>query len=314
MALTDKEIWKQIPYLKGVTEKNYAVSNIGRVASYENRINDLIILKPKMYDGMYRYNIRHNGKVLGIFPSVAMATVFIKKPNAKCTKIIHLNYDKTNNTLSNLKWVTSEEYFTHRAKNTHSTAALLAKVAVKNMSKKLDEKKVIQLKKEIWNPKRKVSLKQLADKYGIAEMNLYRIKSGVFWYHIRVEGEPLHNSYNLYLKNLELYNKQLAKDEAQKAKELAEKKIKKQKAEDRKKILVAEKKARQVARLKRQKETAIERIALEKRKAQRAKVKEKRLLDKAKKAKPAVKKSNKKKNKPKKYTLVKITRKAKKSR
>lgn len=314
MASTDKEIWKQIPYLKGVTEKNYAVSNKGRIASYEDRISDLIILKPKLYHSMYRYNIRHNGKALGLFPSVAVATLFIKKPNSTCTKIIHVNHDKTNNTISNLKWVTSEEYFAHRATNKRSTAALLGKVAVKNMSKKLDEKKVIQLKKEIWNPKRKVSLKQLADKYGIAEMNLYRIKSGVFWYHIRVEGEPLHDSHKLYLKNLELYNKQLAKDEALKAKQLAEKKIKDLKLVAERKRLAIEKKARQLAILKRQKEKEIERIAINKRKAQRAKSAEKRLLEKAKKVKPTVKKTKTEKKKPVNYTLVKITRKAKRAK
>ncbi len=314
MTSTVKEIWKQIPYVKGVSKKNYAVSNQGRIASYVGNINDLTILKPKLYDGMYRYNLRHNGKVLGLFPSVAVATVFIKKPNSKCIKIIHLNYDKTNNDISNLKWVTSEEYFAHRAKNTHSTAALLSKVAVKNMSKKLDEKKVIQLKKEIWNPKRKLSLKQLADKFGIAEMNLYRIKSGVFWYHIRVDGEPLHDSYKLYLKNLELYNKQLAKDEAQKAKEVAEKNLKKRKAEERRKRLAIEKKARQVASLKRKKEKAIERIAIEKRKAERVKLAKKRLLEKPKKAKTVAKKRNTKKNQPKNFTLVKITRRANKSK
>ena len=314
MASTDKEIWRQIPYLKGVTEKNYAVSNKGRIASFVDRINELTILKPILYDGMYRYNIRHNGKILGLFPSVAVATVFIKKPNSKYTKIIHLNYDKTNNVISNLKWATSEEYFAHKAKNTHSTAALLAKVAIKNMSKKLDEKKVIQLKKEIWNSKRKVSLKQLADKYGIAEMNLYRIKSGVFWYHIRVEGEPLHDSHKLYLKNLELYNKQLAKDEAQKAKLAAEKNIKKQKDEERRKRLAADKKARQLASLKRKKEKAIERITIERRKASRLSVTkksaQKRLTKKVKKAKSTT--TNIKKNQPKNYTLVKITRKVKK--
>ncbi len=314
MTSTVKEIWKQIPYVKGITKKNYAVSNQGRIASYVGNINDLTILKPKLYDGMYRYNLRHNGKALGLFPSVAVATVFIKKPNSKCTKIIHLNYDKTNNDISNLKWVTSEDYFTHRSKNTHSTAVLLAKVAVKNMSKKLDEKKVIQLKKEIWNPKRKLSFKQLADKFGIAEMNLYRIKSGVFWYHIRVEGEPLHDSHKLYLKNLELYNKQLAKDETQKAKEAAAKNHKKQKADECRKLLATEKKARQLASLKRKKDKAIERIAIEKRKAHRAKLAQKRLLEKPKKAKSVAKRTNIKKNQTKNYTLVKITRKANKSK
>ena len=301
MASIDKEIWKQIPYLRGVTEKNYAVSNKGRIASYLFNINDLTVLKPLLYDGMFRFNIRYKGKIIGLFPAVAVATVFIKKPNSKCIKIIHLNYDKTNNAISNLKWVTSEEYFIHRAKNKHSTAALLAKVALKNMSKKLDEKKVIQLKKEIWNPKRKVSLKQLADKYGIAEMNLYRIKSGVFWYHIRVDGEPLHDSYKLYLKNLELYNKQLAKDEAQKAKQLADKKAKRQKAEKLRKRLAAEKKARKLASVKRKKEKAIERIAIEKRKKQRAKLAENRLAEKAKKktSRPSATKKIKKKNKKK---------------
>ena len=38
----------------------------------------------------------------------------------------------------------------------------------------------------IWDPKRKLTHKQLAEKFGVSEMQLHRIKSGENWGHINV--------------------------------------------------------------------------------------------------------------------------------
>jgi len=43
MAVKDKEIWKQINHLKGSSNKKYAVSSNGQLASYETSIEDKYI-------------------------------------------------------------------------------------------------------------------------------------------------------------------------------------------------------------------------------------------------------------------------------
>jgi len=75
----------------------------------------------------------------------------------------------------------------------------------------LDEKSATSLKKMIWDPKRKLSYKQLAEKFGVSEMQIYRIKTGQFWYHIRVANEPLHPKYKQNLSNIVYQEKKAAK-------------------------------------------------------------------------------------------------------
>ena len=53
----------------------------------------------------------------------------------------------------------------------------------------------------IWDPKRKMSFKKIAEKFGVSEMQIYRIKSGEFWYHIKVDNEPVHPKYKQNLAN-----------------------------------------------------------------------------------------------------------------
>jgi AraC-like DNA-binding protein len=46
---------------------------------------------------------------------------------------------------------------------------------------KLTAAQVKQIKKIIGDPKRKLTMKKLAARYGVSEMTLYRIKSGENW-------------------------------------------------------------------------------------------------------------------------------------
>lgn len=207
MASNDKELWKQIPLPKGSTTRNYAVSTHGRLASFGDNINNKLILKLHNSSGFPRIGVNINGKSKAIFPHHAIGAVFLKKHNSRCKYVIHLDHNKENNHISNLKWATPKEQIEHNKKSPHVLKAIKNKVYTGNTAKKLDEKKVTALKKEIWNPKRKLTMKQLAEKYGIAEMNLYRIKSGELWFHIHVEGEPVHAKYKQQLKNIELKEK-----------------------------------------------------------------------------------------------------------
>ena len=226
MASNVKETWKQIPSLKGTTSRNYAVSNHGRLASFDKDINDKLMLKPHLNGGFPLISVNSNGKSKALFIHNAVAEVFLKKRNPKCVKVIHLDHNKANNEVSNLKWVTQIEQIEHNKKSPLVLEAITRKVHTGATAKKLDEKKVIRLKKELWDPKRKLTFKKLAEKYGIAEMNLYRIKSGEMWFHVHVEGEPMFTKYKEQLKNIEFHNKKEAKATAERVKkEAAEKKI-----------------------------------------------------------------------------------------
>jgi hypothetical protein len=115
--------------------------------------------------------------------------------------VIHLDQNKSNNKASNLKWVTFKESVAHTKKdpNTLSTAQRNI-LNTGKFGKVLTEKKVLQLKEAIFDPNRTLTLKQLAKKFGISEMTLYRIKKGELWYTVRVEGEPKNKKLKQYKK------------------------------------------------------------------------------------------------------------------
>lgn len=223
MANQSKEIWKQIASLKGKTTRNYAVSNQGRLASYDKDLKDKLLLKPHLNGGFPLISVNSKGKSKALFVHNAVAETFLKKRNSKCHHVIHLDHNKANNDAANLKWVTQQEQIEHNKKSPLVREAIARKIHSGATAKKLNEKKVLQLKKELWDPKRKLTFKKLAEKYGIAEMNLYRIKSGEMWFHVHVEGEPVFTKYKEQLKNIELRNKKEAKATAEKVKEQAKK-------------------------------------------------------------------------------------------
>jgi hypothetical protein len=106
----------------------------------------------------------------------------LKKPSKKHLYIIHLDYNKSNNNASNLKWVTKDEWGAHQAKNpTVKKARSQFRGNYKGM--KLTEKDVIKIKKLLQDGKRAVDL---ARKYDVSEMAIYRIKSGENWGHIKI--------------------------------------------------------------------------------------------------------------------------------
>lgn len=218
MALNTKEVWKPIPSIKSNGIKRYAVSSKGRLATYEKDIKALYILKTHLNSGLPMVTVHLGKSSKALFCHKAVALTFLKKPSAKHNRVIHLDYDKTNNHVSNLKWVTLAQYYEHFKQNPNVIKANARKIYKGESARKLNEKKVIQLKKEIWNPKRKLTLKKLADKYQIAEMNLYRIKKGELWFHIHVEGEPIHPKYKKQLQNIEYHQRLEKKQQAKPSK------------------------------------------------------------------------------------------------
>lgn len=202
--MSKNEKWKQIQFPRTVKlQKSYMVSSTGKVASYTGKASDADLLRLKEIEGYKCISLRMHGVKKSLFAHRLVAEAFLKPRTGKHTFILHLDHDRTNNTVSNLKWATQAEQSAHRKNSPQVKKALKNRVLVGGVfSKVLTENKVKKLKEEIWDPKRKKSLKKLAEHYSISEMNIYRIKNGEFWYRVKVKNEPDSPKYLEYVKAL----------------------------------------------------------------------------------------------------------------
>ena len=258
MASNSKEIWKQITALKGKTTKNYGISNLGNLCSFEKSLKDKIVIKLGNNGGFPTTTIRVNKKSHALFPHREVATYFINKANSKSKFVLHLDHNKKNNKVSNLKWATKKEQAEHNKNNPIVMKAISNRMFKGVTAKKLTPIKVTKLKTEIWNPKRKLTLKQLSEKYNITQMTLYRIKTGIFWYHLHVENEPVWDKYKAFVKNTTLPEKEAKKNKEEldkKTKLIGKKKekVKVPKKKDKKKEVKSSKKNKVDDKLKKKK-------------------------------------------------------------
>ncbi|MFT3682692.1 MAG: NUMOD4 domain-containing protein [Ferruginibacter sp.] len=180
------EVWKQLQFggHKNLRRK-YAVSSHGRAASYKDNIHeDGKLLNGSLTSGYRTLNL-HVGDSNGtIYLHREVAKLFCKKTSPKHKYVIHLNHKKEDNNSSNLKWTTLDEMSSHQ-QNSPQKKAYKKRQASKTEGLKLNATKVKTIKDAINNPKRKLTYKQMAEKYKVSEMTLYRIKSGENWSHIK---------------------------------------------------------------------------------------------------------------------------------
>lgn len=207
-----KEVWKQIAFKGKKPTVRYAVSNHGRFGVMDKKGNvEVRTFKPQ--DGGFRFNYKLDGKSKALFIYREVAKFFVNKPSAKHTMIIRKDHNYLNDHPDNLKWATPEE---HKYHVTNSPAALLARkkrpITVSHTARIFDEKSIIAVKKLIWDPKRKLTFKQIAEKYNVSEMQIYRIKSGELWFHVKVDNEPEHKRYTKNLENIAYQEKKAAKE------------------------------------------------------------------------------------------------------
>lgn len=176
------EVWKPLQF-SGWKQlrKKYALSSHGRVASYSNDIlEDGKLLNGSLTTGYKTLNLHRPGNNGTLYIHREIARLFLKKKSVKDKYVIHVNHRKTDNSVKNLRWANLEEMIEHQQKSPAKIAYKRVQ-ANRTIGLKLTATQVKSIKKVLNSKNRNVTIRQLADKYSVSEMTLYRIKSGENW-------------------------------------------------------------------------------------------------------------------------------------
>lgn len=176
------EVWKPLNFSGSKELRNrYAVSSAGRVASYKDDLmKDGKLLNGSLTTGYRTLNLHRPGHKGTLYIHREIAKLFSKRPSAKYKYVIHKNHNKLDNAVKNLEWATLEKMIEHQQKSP-AKVAYKKRQANREVGLKLTAVQVRKIKEQLNKPNRRLTIKQLADKYGVSEMTMYRIKSGENW-------------------------------------------------------------------------------------------------------------------------------------
>ena len=183
------EKWKPV-YFKGIDpDEKYEISNYGRIRRFNPKSKDWKIHNPSNVNGYAYFSFRtdqQGGFRNRITKSLhrLVAESFIGPPKGDCNNVIHKDFDKWNNNVSNLTWVTKKDMFAHSRKSPR-TAAAIERRKGEITNAKLTETDVIRLKKKLRRGKN--PLYKIAKEFGITHTQLNRIRRGENWAHIKID-------------------------------------------------------------------------------------------------------------------------------
>uniref|UniRef100_UPI0040486072 NUMOD4 domain-containing protein n=1 Tax=Flavobacterium sp. TaxID=239 RepID=UPI0040486072 len=170
----------------------YAVSNHGRIKSFVDTIESGRILKGAITEGFLflRYTRQENNKKKYFHHAIhkMVAELFIPKQSDDQEYVLHLDYDKLNNQLYNLKWATYDEMRAHGHKSPAVKEAFkkFQENNIKRDGRKLTSTQVMRIKLKMKRHAEKFSVRKTAKEFNVSEMQIYRIKWGENWGHINV--------------------------------------------------------------------------------------------------------------------------------
>lgn len=131
------ETWKAIPGYEGL----YEVSNLGRVKSLDyNHTGKDGILKPEnsTYGGYLRVHLCKDGKTRNLRVHRLVAEAFIPNPNHLET-VNHKDEVKTNNTVSNLEWMSQKDNNNYGTRNKRAAKANINNLGVSKAVQMMDK-------------------------------------------------------------------------------------------------------------------------------------------------------------------------------
>ena len=162
----------------------YAVSNYGRIKSFKNNIEEGRLLNYTLVNRFPSFRVRGKSGEQQYYLHRLIAELFIGPTPDNKSFVIHLDHNKENNYYENLEYADQAKVTEHNKTN---PLVIARREKDKFQGKKLTATKVKIIKKMINDPNRKTRMKIIAKQFGISEMQLYRIKTGENWSHVKVD-------------------------------------------------------------------------------------------------------------------------------
>lgn len=180
------EEWKKI-FLEGYIESgNYELSNYGRVRRWKPNHKKWSLLKPTDVNGYHYMSFRcendwRKRKTFSIHRMTAQ--LFLPKSKNPAERfVIHLDYDKKNNDIKNLKYVDQNGLTSHNQKNPNVINSVRKGVITYSKLTVEDVKKLKQ-KLKVGDER----LYKIAQQFGITHTQLNRIRRGENWGHVTID-------------------------------------------------------------------------------------------------------------------------------
>ncbi|MEN9363240.1 MAG: hypothetical protein RI903_548 [Bacteroidota bacterium] len=175
-----KEEWKRLRFSSSDHSLHYEISNYGRIKSFQHKAMGTLI-QGSSIQGYKTLNIRTPQKAINQYVHKLVAAYFIPLKNPLATYVAHVDFDKQNNRVENLRWMTRAELTAHNKKNPF---ILFRNKPTRTKNYKLTESKVLIIKQLIKSDKSRH--KMIAKQFGITHTQLNRIKTGVNWKHVKL--------------------------------------------------------------------------------------------------------------------------------
>lgn len=171
------EIWKKLEVPDLHKDECYEISNYGRIKSFKTSREGKLIKTPKV-KGYHAIVLKmKNNKNTTKYIHKLVAEHFIVKDNPLQKYVIHIDFNKDNNHVSNLRWVTKQTMFAHQKINPNYKRGQI-------YNAKLTVDDVIKIKKILM--KENIKPSSVAKEFGITHTQLNRIRRGENWAHVKV--------------------------------------------------------------------------------------------------------------------------------
>jgi hypothetical protein len=175
------EHWKELKLKLGKKQKRYSISSFGRIASYKVKLEEGMLLKARPTQGYPSVTITSAHGKQNLYIHRLVGEYFCLQKSKKHAFVLHKDHKKENNKSINLLWATQDEQIAH---------ARLDPNVLKHISPekgpKLTAEKVKQIKTDLLKSKVPPTLKKLAKRYRVSDMQIHRIKTGENWGHVKV--------------------------------------------------------------------------------------------------------------------------------